>query len=135
MNLVLSRLQNRQDGIFGDIFSEYGELIAQTLEHAYDGPMWRPKIPSGTYKCVRSLHRLHGMTEDFETFEITGVEGHTNLLFHWGCFNSNSEGCVLLGLHVERGPDQTQMLTHSREAFAKFMTLQEGVKEFTLTVH
>jgi hypothetical protein len=133
MDLTLKRLQFRADGIFSDL--KAGEsLVAQTLEHAYEGAGWVPKIPYGAFKCVRGAHRLHGMTEDFETFEITGVQSHTNLLFHWGNFNKDSEGCILLGRSIARAPDQTQMVTESRESFARFMRLQEGVKEFTLTV-
>lgn len=134
MELTLKRLQFRADGIFSDLRTVEGDLVAQTLEHAYKGPEWLPKIPDGTYTCVRGMHRLHGMTEYFETFEITGVDGHVNLLFHWGNFNKDSEGCVLVGRSIARAPDQTQMVTESRESFARFMRLQEGVKEFPLTV-
>lgn len=134
MNLILKRLQARPDGIFSDLRTERGDLVGQTLEHSYNGPEWQAKIPDGVFKCVRGEHKLHGMSETFTTFEITGVEGHENLLFHWGNFNKDSEGCILVGRSISRAPDQTQMVTDSRDSFERFMRLQENVNEFTLTV-
>ncbi len=75
------------------------------------------------------MHRLHGMTEDFETFEIRGVPGHTGILFHWGNYNQDSDGCVLLG--SARNGD---MIVNSREEFANFMELQKGINNFELVV-
>ena len=130
MNLLLQRTECCLDGVFGQLLDESGMVVGSTLEHAYqDGAVWLAKIPAGTYTCVRGPHRLHGMTEDFETFEITGVEGHAGLLFHWGNFNRDSEGCVLLG-HTRQG----DMITGSRDEFTKFMALQSGLNSFQLTV-
>ena len=134
MNLQLIRKFYRPDGIFSTCQDENGHLVMVTLEHAYGDPVngFLPKIPPGEWNCVRSKHRLNGMDHDFETFEII-VPGHTNLLFHWGNFNSDSEGCILTGEDIFEGKDQW-MVTHSRAEFANFMRLQEGVDNFTLTV-
>lgn len=138
MDLTLTRLQCRSDGVFSDLKTSANELVAQCLEHAYTAQglvdCFVPKIPPGVFKCVRSEHRLHGMTENFETFEVMDVPGHSNILFHWGNYNKDSDGCILLGKSIERAPDQTQMITDSRDAFARFMRLQDGQLEFTLTV-
>jgi len=127
----LVRKEFRADGIFSELYDEKGTLIAHTLEHSYDN---KPKVFNGTFKCVRGPHRLHNMTEDFITFEITGVTGHENILFHWGNFNKDSEGCVLLGTAEATGADGAQMVTSSRPCFAKFMAGLEGVNEFSLVV-
>ena len=136
MDLKLQRLQARGDGIFSDLRTPNGDLVAQTLEHAYENDIQElnAKIKPGMYLCKRGKHELHGMTEPFETFEVTGVPGCVGILFHWGNYNRDSEGCILVGKSIERAEDQTQMVTHSREAFAAFMRLQEGVDEFTLIV-
>lgn len=126
MTLKLIRRECKADGIFSDLCAENGVKLYSTLEHSYD---CKPKIPNGTYTCVRGKHRLHGMTEDFETFEITGVEGHQGLLFHWGNWQQDSSGCILLGL--SRSGD---MILHSREAFADFMEGLKGLDSFTLVV-
>lgn len=131
MDLTISRKEFKSTGIFSVLQDTDGNVIAHTLEHAYqsDTGDWLPKIPNGSYTCVRGPHRLHGMDADFTTFEITGVEGHTNLLFHAGNFNRDSEGCILVG-------DQqvNDMVTNSKVTFAKFMQIQNGVDQFTLTV-
>ena len=133
--LFLNRKSFRSDGIWGELLDGNGNLIAHSLEHSY-GPTedgWTPKIPEAEYLCVRGEHRLHSMTEDFTTFEITGVPGHTNLLFHWGNYDSDSDGCVLLGIGIEMGP-ACQMLSSSRVAFARFMSVQQGCDHFTLII-
>jgi hypothetical protein len=119
------------DGIFGVLNTAEGQLVAYTLEHSYDN---KPKLSDGIYTCIRGPHRLHGMTEDFITFEIKGVpdfEGKsvTGVLFHWGNYNKDSEGCVLLG--SEATPT---MITHSRQTWADFMKYLDGIDSFKLKV-
>ena len=132
MLFTLIRKEAREDGIFGELWGEDAkDPLCVTLEHSYDGV---PKLPPGEYTCVRGPHRLHSMTQDFETFEITGVPGHTNILFHWGNYNSDSDGCVLLGRSLGRAGAGYQMITSSRKAFATFMAATAGVDSFTLEV-
>lgn len=135
MNLKLVRKEFRQDGIFSELYDEQDNLIAHTLEHAYDDGAggWAPKIPDGTFTCQRGPHRLHGMDHDFETFEITGVEGHKDLLFHWGNYNKDSEGCILLG-KAEVDDGKQHMVTSSRVEFAEFIKMQAGIDQFELVV-
>ncbi len=105
-----------------------------TLEHAYqEGELWLPKMKLGSYTCQRGMHRLNGMEQDFETFEITAVPGHTNILFHWGNWTKDSEGCVLLGEALAES-SEGEMITNSKATFAHFMERLAGVDSFTLTV-
>lgn len=135
MNLTLTRQEYREDGIFSILTDENGKVLAHTLEHAYDDGNggFAPKIPDGTWVCQRGPHRLHGMTADFITFEITGVAGHSDLLFHWGNWNKDSEGCILMGEGIAQSA-QGQMVTASKVAFQALMDLQNGIDSFTLTV-
>lgn len=135
MNLTLTRREFRADGIFGVLTGAAGVVVAHTLEHAYPTPdgSWTPKLYAGTFTCQRGPHRLHGMTEDFITFEIMGVVDHEGILFHWGNFNRNSEGCVLLG-EAEVDAGGQHMVTASRATFERFMALQVGCETFELTV-
>lgn len=130
MDLKLNRREFRDDGIFSELCNDKGEVISHTLEHSYNN---LPKLIDGTYTCVRGPHRLHNMTQDFITFEITGVVGHTDILFHWGNFNADSEGCVLLGEAIASS-DKGQMVTNSRAMFKEFMDLQDGIDSFQLIV-
>lgn len=137
MTLKLYRSLYEADGVFGYLTGDNNELIACTLEHAYDSGegngSFKPKLINGTYKCVRGQHKLHGMDHTFETFEITGVPGHSGILFHVGNLNKDSEGCVLLGDTQTRVKSVTS-ISHSRITFEKFMDLQKNVNEFTLIV-
>jgi hypothetical protein len=147
VNLTLKRTKYCEAGIFGELLDESGAHLFFTLEHAFafaDAsagldhmafakdeliPPWLPKLPPGTYDCVRGAHRLHHMDHDFETFEITNVPGHDKILFHVGNYNKDSEGCVLLG---ERATDAA--LEWSSTAFKKFLDLQNGLDKFVLVV-
>lgn len=134
-SLTLTHKLFRPDGIFSELRDDQGNLLAETLEHAYEVEpgVWRPKIPNGTYQCWLGDHLLHGMTEPFETYEITGVPGHSNLLFHWGNFDQDSEGCVLVGRDLVQTPKKF-WIDNSRLTFAALMKALEGRQGVTLVV-
>lgn len=143
VSMTLTRTQNQEDGILGTLKGNDLGFHCVTLEHAYATLEYAhggasngflPKLPTGTYTCVRGPHRLHGMTDDFTTFEITNVPGHTNILFHWGNYNRDSEGCVLLGDKMSSTDNGEAMITSSRLTFSEFMRYLDGVNEFILTV-
>lgn len=127
--MQLIRTDFNENGVFGFLSNDDGSQVFYTLEHAYlksDGS-FVSKIPNGEYLCVRGIHQLKGMAHPFETFEITGIEGHTNILFHSGNLNSDSEGCVLLGF----SKNEVEIL-NSRNAFKKFMENMVGISSFKL---
>lgn len=137
MNLTLTRQLYLTDGIFSVLTDESGTPIAETLEHAYLAPLAgvpKPKIPNGTFTCIRGIHHLGPDGTPIETFEVTGVEGHQGLLFHPGNYNKDSAGCILVGAVVNDLPDDPGMVSASRPAFKKFMELQENVQSFQLVV-
>lgn len=135
MDCILKHSPIRQDGQFGDLQLIDNSFSCKTLEHAYqtatDG--LQSKIPPGVYRCDRGDHELAGMTETFSTFEVTGVRSHTGILFHWGNYNKDSDGCILLGKDLLQTPSG-QMIGTSRFIFAKFMQAQKDVTFFMLTV-
>ncbi len=126
MDLTLTRKLTNVAGVFGDLTDETDSLVAVTLEHSYNG---KPKLPGGIYVCKRGTHHLDKNKNPFETFEITGVPGHSGILFHVGNIGSDSSGCVLLGSHAN-----SLSIVGSRIAFEEFMALQQGVDTFKLTV-
>jgi hypothetical protein len=152
MNLRLQYTEARSDGVYGWVLPADappdGEVkpVCVFVTHAYQdfvSKVWRPKVRSRLepYLCQRGPHRLHGMAEDFETFEVVGVPGHAGILFHWGNWGSSSEGCFCVGRKIIRteqdrdgigGADE--MVTFSQDTFKEFMQLQTGVDIFSLTV-
>lgn len=136
MNLKLTRTLFEPYGIFGELaFTDASPLrYCYTLEHAFQvGDQWMPVIPEGIYNCVRGWHQLSN-AEPFETFEITGVEGHKGLLFHAGNFNADSHGCVLLGREIIDSAAGGKMIGNSKVTFENFMRRLADVDEFTLVV-
>lgn len=133
--MLLSRFLTRSDGVFGHLLYDDGSQFCVTLEHAFltGTDRYAPKIPPGTYLCVRGWHRLHHLADPFETFEVTGVEGHTGILFHIGNYNTDSDGCILVGKDLNES-EGIWMISRSRDTFESFMLLHEGQDQFTLTV-
>jgi hypothetical protein len=140
MDLTLTRTRFEADGIFGKLTDLNGDGVAVTLEHAYDSGLGNgsfvPKVPEGTYTCKRGQHQLESMKTPFTTFQVLDVPDHTNILIHMGNFNRDSDGCILVGKTLTINPsDPAQsMITFSDNTFKAFMTLQEGIDTFTLTV-
>lgn len=130
MKLTLKRMEFREDGILSYLKDEAGNVLFKTLEHSYDK---YPKLYNGEFKCVRGIHQLHG-GKPFETFEITGVKGHSGILFHVGNFNRDSDGCVLVGKDFATDPSGAKMVVFSRKAFAELIELLRDVDEFQLIV-
>jgi hypothetical protein len=67
----------------------------------------------------------------YESFEITGVVGHSRLLFHILNREIESEGCVGVGLKFS--PFEPAIL-ESRRGFELFMSLVHGQPSFDLNV-
>lgn len=128
MDLVLTRKRATEAGIFGVLSTSCGGWSCVTLEHAYPTDNgYAPKIPPGSYTCVFGPHMLH--SGPIDTFEITGVPGHSGVLFHYGNTNTDSDGCVLLGRY-----DAGDCILKSREAFEEFLRQQSGLTTFQLQV-
>ena len=136
---TLTRLHSLSDGIFSKF--EIAGRAFYTATHAYPTPQdtYVAKVPAGRYVCQRGIHRLEGMLNSFETFQIMNVPNFqgqpvTNILFHVGNYPMiDSEGCELLGnsLDVVGTP---KMVGSSKIAFQVFMNLLNGQDQFDLEV-
>lgn len=142
---ILKYNEHAPYGIFG-LFQFAGDSVPfmSTLSHAYlqDDGSYQPIVRPGTYTCRRGVHKLDDGIE-FETFEITGVAGHSGLLFHAGNFQRDSKGCTLCGASVIRYDSDhdgkltdmdDEMITRSKVTFAAFMQRLAGVDSFMLQV-
>ena len=118
-------------GIFGQLCQDGGVFVAYTLEHSYDN---KPKLVDSEYTCVRGIHHLGPELKEINTFEFKGIpqfqgKNVTGVLFHPGNYNSDSAGCVLLG-----NSETDLMVASSKEAFAGFLKMVDGLDSFHLTV-
>ena len=120
----LIRTECNLNGIFGFIMI-CDHFFCYTLEHSYEG---KSKVPTGLYTCTRGNHILKS-GKSIETFEVMNVPGHSGILFHYGNYNSDSDGCILLGYS-----ETPLMVKDSCDAFQGFMKEFDGIDSFTLMV-
>jgi hypothetical protein len=136
MDVTLKRIDYLPEGIFGEIRDAAGDLIAVTLEHAYDDQVggWTTKVAGGIYTCVRHApNRL-----PYETFMLENVppfQTHpvTGILIHIGNFNKDSDGCILIGTNLSM-IGGVQAIANSKAAFDQFMQMQDGLSSFRLSI-
>jgi Family of unknown function (DUF5675) len=122
--MKLVRYSKCPEGIFSTLTDDTGKSYF-TAEHSYSN---LPKIPNGIFTCVRGQHQLE--SGPIETFEITGVEGHTGLLIHYGNLpQTQSDGCILIGDSCKNSE-----ILNSRASFQTFMSNLTGINSFTLSV-
>jgi Family of unknown function (DUF5675) len=135
MELELTRFKKSAEGVLSYLLDASGEQICVTATHAYEQPsgLWDAKVLPGRYLCKRGVHELANGVP-FSTFEITGVPGHTGILFHKGNLPEvDSEGCELVGKAFGT-LDGDEAVLESADAFASFMQWTEGTDDFWLTV-
>ena len=123
---TLTRKHYLPYGIFGNLIDHEANQLAVTLEHAFDtNGVYLPIIPKGSYSCIRRLSPRFNC----DLFMLQNVPGHDYVEIHWGNFNSDSSGCILLGETMSNS-----MITNSRVTFEAFMKNLIGIDEFTLSV-
>ena len=134
-DLELVRVSIAPEGAFSVLLQDGVPLGPVALERTYPvassmprGPQFL-KIPAGRYRCKRTRFLRGG----YETFEITGVVGHSRLLFHAGNVEDDSEGCVLVGQRFGRVGSNPGVLS-SRMGFAEFMQSMGRREVFDLLV-
>lgn len=103
----------------GVLLDDDGKIFFTTFE---DKP-----IPAGTYMCrlmTAADNPRHGVS-----WEVRGVPGRTDILFHAGNDASDSEGCILVGFGFNG-----RAITFSAEAYQRFRKFLAARTLFTLEV-
>jgi hypothetical protein len=132
-DLELVRVSIRDEGAFGVLLvrcpppGQDALPLAVCLERTYE--QLALKIPPGRYRCVRTRFIRGG----YDTYEITGVAGHSRLLFHRGNVEQDLEGCVAVGKSYGFVNAKPGVIA-SGEAFAGFMKWADGREAFSLLV-
>jgi hypothetical protein len=133
MKFKLTRTECSAFGQFGVLTDEAGKFVAHTLEHAY--PVideYCPKVPTGVYTCLLGQHQL-STGPAFPAYELQNVPNHGGILLHPGNTQTDSHGCILLGL--DRGEiSHVPAVLRSRDAFNGFMGICNEAKSITLEV-
>lgn len=134
-DLELVRVAVSPEGAWGVLLVDGVPAGLVTLERTYplheDAPRGAQvvKIPAGRYLCRRTRYHRGG----YETYEVTGVEGHSRLLFHRGNVEEDSEGCILVGRRFGWLGIRPAVL-ESTSAWLDFTRLCAGRSAFALRV-
>lgn len=130
-HLFLTRIQTLDVGTYGVLHFVGGAPFAVTLERPWEDNARRvSSIPEGSYRCARVNSPRFG-----DTFEVTGVEGRSHILFHRGNYVKDTEGCILVGnAFGDVDGDGVMDITASNIAWNTFRALTRGWNEFPLTV-
>lgn len=86
-------------------------------------------IPAQQYRCRRRKSQRFG-----DTFEVSDVPGRTDVLFHSGNTEKDTQGCILLGRKWGEVSGQ-RAVTESRSAFKSFMQALGDYESFSLTIY
>ena len=127
MNLI-KRIAENEYGTFGVLLD--GDLpFALTLERRWFGNEQHVScIPIGTYVCRRVDSPHFG-----DTFEVTGVPGRSEILFHKGNLDDDSHGCIIIGEEFDPVLGSYGVKS-SRNGFNEFMQRQRGTETFHLKI-
>ena len=109
-------------GIFGVLKDENVPFCVTVENNDY-------VFPEDDYLCKRVNSPKFG-----NTFEITGIENRSHILFHWGKEEEDSLGCVILG-ETYTVVNNKEMVGFSKDyAFREFIERTTGIAEFLLRV-
>ena len=81
------------DGVTIGMLMEKDHLYGLTLENPWkDNQKNISCIPEGNYVCEVRESPKYGLV-----YHVLGVDGRTHILIHWGNYERNTQGCILLG--------------------------------------
>lgn len=117
MELELVRLNEVDGATLGVLLiNDWPELC--TLERGWENNVRRKsRIPEGVY----DLQRIHSPKFGW-TYEVAGVPGRTEIIFHAGNTQTDTAGCILLGKRWGR-LDEKPAVLNSREGVKRFLKL------------
>lgn len=99
-----------------------------TLENPLRETIIDSRIPDGEYECT------HHSGPKFENvFLVKNVPERTDILIHWGNFERDTKGCILLGCGAWLNENNEPMILNSKRAIEKFREII-GKEDFVLTV-
>lgn len=132
MEARLIRFVKTQTHITKGIWLFDGKPVCCTLELPWRDNRKRVScIPPGNYRCERcklKRYRITG-TQILNAWEIMDVPDRTGILIHTGNWESDTEGCIIIGTMFNG-----ESITQSKVAHKRWLECVKAVDEFQLTV-
>ncbi|MBC8412774.1 hypothetical protein H8E50_03775 [bacterium] len=138
MQLTLKRVSTNCDGTFGVLLLDTLPLCV-TLEESWKNNLPNEScIPAGIYMCQRYYSKRFG-----STFKVMDVPGRSDIVFHWGNTEVNTQGCVLIGdsygamMAFDDDENEHQMqpaIIKSKYAFKKLIQKLHDKDELCLSI-
>lgn len=127
--LQIYRIIHRADGTFSIVMVDQYPICLSVERPWLNNQIGISCIPTGQYLCRRVNSPKFGWT-----FEVTGVSGRTEILFHSGNIMDDSHGCIILGESFEPWKTGQLSIASSKVAFGQFMREMEKQDSFKLTI-
>jgi len=128
MKVTLLRIERTEKITLGVLMIDE-EIFCVTLENPWkNNKVNESCIPADIYICKRYESNKYG-----DTYLVKDVEGRTWILFHWGNFVSNTDGCILLGESYTYINGE-KAIGSSKKAFLAFIDKLGEVDNFILEI-
>jgi len=126
--ITLTRLVYESEQVLGYFFDGLDRLCC-TLEPEWDDNMVKVScITPGVYKVVSRYSAKYG-----HHFHVLDVKGRTLILIHFGNYNSDTIGCIIVGNnHTDINNDGCRDVTSSKVTMKKLINYLP--KEFELRI-
>ena len=126
--LELIRLEETDAGTFG-VLKVNKQVFCVTLEPGdLENAENRSSIPAQQYTCRRVKSPTFG-----KTYQVLGVPGRSDILFHPGNTISDTAGCILLAQHFGKLYGNRAVL-NSGSTFDQFIAWMEEYPFLNLTI-
>lgn len=127
MNVKLKRAQHLPTATLGTLTIEGVKTDPiYTLENPLRKTDKDNRIPVGVYNC-----KPYSGTKYKDVYIVENVPNRSAILLHWGNFEGDTLGCILLGNKQVTTPKPAVL--DSKMCFQRFRSLI-GKQEFTLTI-
>lgn len=119
MKLFITRTDMTDHGIFGHLTCDGDKFTCVTLENHL------LNIPVGTYKVIMYNSPEWG----YKVPMLTDVPGRNYIEIHCGNWETNSKGCILVGMCREGFA-----IDNSKSAFNSLIKVLEGCDDISITI-
>lgn len=127
MNLKLQRFSDNGNSTLGLLFID-NKFFCYTLEDEYrqEKVKGETRIPAGKYQLIIN-NELSPLTEKYRSkfhwfenhIQLKDVPGFNNVYIHIGNYDTNTDGCILVGNSANNNQLEKGMIGYSQPAFEK----------------